>query len=360
MPARRVRSLVRRNVIQRRRPGGIRRSRAIKGTRFANARRSRISYKGGRRRSFKRLRSVSRNVDQSGSTSVVWKGRPRMKGLFKGLKKVLGPRTVNSLTTTKVPYGANTQAAVMLNLFWNGASNFPYIAGFGDMSEFVTNLRQDDFEPFFAGSQYKTMKYWVPKVKVVHRIRNMGTAPANITLYDLVARRDQTTGVIEPIIAWGNGISNATSSAIGISGSVSRPGTTPFMSGEFTQYFKIVRVHEFTLHAGATHKHYMTLFPNKMWTPELAATTTYHANETMFTMLVAKGDVGQVDDTSPANFVVYTNGLVEVITEYRATVAAMAKNKRLNTNYSNLEFTPSLPIEQVVEDTDIISAVETV
>lgn len=323
----------------------------------ARAGRKRHSRRGGARR----RRGGRGYTDESGSSSCTVKGRRRFRGMFKGFKKVLGPRQVRCVTSTKLPYSGNTQGSVQVNMFYNGANNSIYMGGFLDIEELVKNLRVDQFEPPGLPDQYKTMKFWIPKIKTVSRIRNMGTAPSNVTIYDIVARKDQTTAAVEPITAWGTGLFNAQIGTLGTGVlNVAEPGVTPFMSQTFTQLFKVKKVNEFTLHAGSTHKHYFTLYPNKMWTVENTNTTTYHAGETCFVLIVAKGDVGQDTTIGPTfGSVAYTQGVLEIITEYAAKVQAMEKNRALNTWYDSL-LGGVTGTTQVVEDTDIVAPVTTV
>jgi len=326
-------------------------------TKASSSRRTKRKFRGKKRKR-------RQNFDQAASSGITIKGRRRMKGLFKGLKKAMGPRVVRSLTSTHIGYSTNSQAAVELNMFYNGVSNFTYMVGFADIAEMVKNLRLDQYEPITSEFSWRTMKFWIPKVRTVHRIRNMGTAPTNITIYNVVARKDQNTAVKSPIAAWGDGIFNASSLEIGTTEmEVSDPGVTPFQSGRFTNLFKVVKVTDFTLHAGSTHKHYLTVYPNKIWTLENTAEMTYNSGESAFIILVCKGDVGNAPSgAEPAVPVpAYTPGLVEIVTEYKATIQAMEKNRSIQTWYSSLVKDPApAPIKQVVEDTDIVSEVVTV
>lgn len=306
------------------------------------------------------------NSEHSGSTSVRIRGRRMFPGSMKGFKQVLGEREVRSVTSTRLSYAVNRQGVYLLNLFYNGTASQSAILAKRDLDEMVQNLRQDDFEPVGYPDQWRTMKFMIPKVKTVSRLRNMGTAPVNMTLYTIVARRDQsgdpTASIIvpkSPIIAWGDGMVDAQSTTIGSNPmEPTDPGVTPFKSGQFVNLFKVKKVHEFTLHAGATHKHYVTVYPNKLWTQDLTNTIDYYHGLTTFVIAVVKGDIGEASNEDLD--IVYTQGLVEVITEYKASVKTFSKNKRLNTWYTNLPVGILAPIKQVVEDTDIVDDVETV
>lgn len=303
-------------------------------------------------------RGGSNGSEGSGSSSVIIKGGRRFARMFKGFKQVLGPREVRSLTSTKLSYAVNRQGVYLINQFYDGTAVHASVLTKHDIDEMVKNLRQDDFEPAGYPDQWRTMKFFIPKVKTVSRLRNMGTAPVNMTIYTLVARRDQSTLSKNPLTAWGDGMVDAQSTTIGSNTmEPTDPGVTPFKSGQFTNLFKVKKVNEFTLHPGSTHKHYVTVYPNKMWTQDLTNTLDYYHNISSFILVVVKGDIGEA--TNIAEEVVYTPGLVEVVTEYKASVKTFMKNKRLNTWYTNLNTGLLVPVRQVVEDTDIVADVVT-
>lgn len=310
---------------------------------------------GGRRR--------GPHMDDAASSSITIKGRRKMNNMLKGFKKVLGPRIVRGSTTTKLATFANQQSSVELNCFATSSVQ-THIGGFYDLREIMDNLLVDEYQGTVSNTtSYKTMKWFISKIRVVHRIRNMTSAPVNLTLYDIVARKDQTLA-ITPSQAWSDGLdeTRVTAAFPNTYGSgpvtTGRVGVTPFMSPEFCKLFKVKKVNEFTLHPGVTHKHYVTLYPNKLWNGDESALFSYHSGITTFTLVTIKGDVGQ-DSTPLVPRVVYTQGTVEVISEYQAKAFMFNKNKSLTTWYDNFD-TVVGPIKQIVEDTDVLADVEMV
>lgn len=287
-----------------------------------------------------------------------------MRNMMKGFKRVLGPRIVRGSTTTKLATFANQQNSIELNCFPSTTVQ-AHIGGFYDLREMLDNLQVDEFQGTVSNTNsWRTLKWFIPKIKVTHRLRNMTTSPLNLTLYDITARKDQTAPAITPMQAWSDGldetrIAAAFPNSYG-SGPITtqRVGVTPFMSPEFCKLFKVRKVNEFTLHPGVTHKHYVTLFPNKMWNGDESTLFSYHSGITTWTLVTIKGDVGQ-DSTPLAPRVVYTQGTLETITEYQAKAYMFNKNKSLTTWYDNFDVVIT-PINQVVEDTDVVAPVDMV
>lgn len=331
---------------------------------YKNAKRLRVAVAGKRTISRSRTKTRTRrrgrrsygdNGDDAASSSFIHKGRGRRKAMFRGYKKFLGMRTVNTSMNTKVTIAGGSQAVVCTRLVTNGSSHANTIGSAYDLGLMRDNLRFDEYDPGLNPDAYKTMKFYVSKIKTLTYIRNSTTAPVHIQLYNCVARKDTPSD--DPTTAWANGLLHAEAPALGTGDILStRPGATPFQSMEFTKMYKVKKVREFTLHAGSTHKHYMTLYPNKLWSAGELETDTVYGGISTYLMIVAKGDVAH--QVLNVNDIVYSYGALDIITDYRATGYMLEKNRSVGTWYQSNPYTSGV-LEQVVEDTDVVAPVDT-
>lgn len=334
-----------------------------------------------RRRGFRvrRYRKRSRGGahvprDDAASTSVTYRGRKRNVKMFKGFKKLFGARTVNSSMGTRVTALAQNQGVSDIRMFYNGVTHTNGIGTSFDVREMMKNLQYDEYNPVGINTKmWKTRKFFISKIKVVSRIRNSTTAPVNVILYDIVARRDTNTIndlAATPSAAWIEGMTQTTAivSTGGLANGVTRPGATPFMSPTFTKFYKVRKVNEFTLHAGATHKHYITMYPNKLWSYEELEVPSDPVAEygiignvsgiSAFCMVVLKGGVSHGTTGDAANDGIYSKAALDIVTDYRATGWALEKNRKVSTYYQLGHADPGT-VTQVVEDTDVVAEVAT-
>lgn len=147
-------------------------------------------------------------------------------------------------------------------------------------------------------------------------IANTSGTPANVELYDIVAKRDigqvplnfqgqlatgpqligQGSLVLDPGYAWFLGMANEKTTATGYeSAALTEPpgyqnlGSTPYQSKLFKDYFKVVRKTNVSLPIGGTHKHYVDLKPNFVFDNDIMAQNNVYAGTSFFTMIVASG-----------------------------------------------------------------------
>jgi len=98
-----------------------------------------------------------------------------------------------------------------------------------------------------VGTSYKTTRVFFESVSAKYMMTNQDLTNANVTLYDVVCRRDTTA---TPDYEWSVGITeeNATYNAAVL-------GCTPFSSSLFTSHYKILKTTKLVLSPGQTHTH---------------------------------------------------------------------------------------------------------
>lgn len=290
----------------------------------------------------------------------------RRKGktpLMKGLKRILAPRHISCTINTRINTNAQEQGVRMINLFYTGPpSNFSERA-LGSLDLGVAkDILQLDNAAISGGTDpglSKTVKFFVKYVKIKSQLVNATTFPVTITLYDILARRDASS-TQSPIVDWGVGLTHqsaagtAVLSPIDYTGGQSQgfPGATPFESQLFCQRNKVVKVTTFELQAGSEHVHFVKLYPNKYWSGEYIAEFEDYAYRTYKLMAVVKGPI--VDMSGNGNQVIYGISAVNVITEYRAEVVQLEKQRVLGAKFGNFQADLLGVPQGVGEDTDLV------
>lgn len=120
-------------------------------------------------------------------------------------------------------------------------------------------------------------------------LTNQDQANVRIAIYDIVARRDNSSAstVDGPTDAFKNGLADQGGSA----SSYQVVGTTPFASSEFTSYFKVLKITHVILGAGQTHSHRIHFQPNKVVNTEVGYNSTKQIKGlTCTVMVVATGE----------------------------------------------------------------------
>lgn len=82
---------------------------------------------------------------------------------------------------------------------------------------------------------------------------NNGNTTINMRIYDIEARRDRKQGLNGPHGIWNEGLDDINAAAEPLQSNI--PYSTPFKCPQFTRDFKVCRVQQVTLAAGAQHIH---------------------------------------------------------------------------------------------------------
>jgi len=185
-------------------------------------------------------------------------------------------------------------------------------------------------------------------------MKNMTTSPIVVTLYDCVAKRDQTPSgsTITPTSAWNDGLSNEQTGLPQNSNGLQAnfPGARPYASQKFCQWWTVKRSFNFVLAAGSTHTHYVSVVPGGMFNAELTNNLYFMHGLTTCVMAVIHGTVAQ-DPGTPFN-VGYHAATMDVVAETHYTVKAMEKSRTGYTQFSTLPLAGTSTV--VAEDTDVV------
>lgn len=104
--------------------------------------------------------------------------------------------------------------------------------------------------PTASVGENKTTRYFIKSLSERYLLTNATNAPCELTIYDIVTRRDS---LYNPQTCWADGLTNVQGATINITRDT--PACTPYMSPEFTKFFKVVRQKRVILSGGATHIH---------------------------------------------------------------------------------------------------------
>lgn len=280
--------------------------------------------------------------------------------MLRGFKKVFATQRMNSIIDTTIVSVRNQQTPVMLNVFavsdttarqWiyepTGASTTT------DMAQ-VANQRSllNYFPPAGFPSSVllnRQQKFMSLGVRVNFRIKNQHNIPVRIVLYDITTRRDNV-GAGSPITAWQQGMDNKTTTA-GSQIDLAFPGTTPFMSEQFTQNYRVVKTSKFMLHPGSEHQHTLMVKPKYMFNEILMVNQVLLANLSHSVMMVVTGGVGTTG-SGVAQEVQLSTAQIAVTAEYSQSYQVYERSIPVLTQYNGLTTTVT-PVRAILEDTDV-------
>lgn len=115
-----------------------------------------------------------------------------------------------------------------------------------------------------------TARIYLDMCDSVFRFTNQGIASVFLTLYHIIARRDNSS-FAGPTNAWQTGIVDES----GASSAYTHFGSIPTNSVSFNNYFKIVKIHKVALPAGAVHQHVIRHHPKRVISYEEVNNVTY-------------------------------------------------------------------------------------
>jgi len=158
----------------------------------------------------------------------------------------------------------------------------------GDMGQMLNSI----YGATPTNAQQNTRLY-IQSVKHNFMFTNNQTNNIFVDMYDIVARRD---ACLTPATSYYAGLTDQ-----GVSNGYNAINVTPFMSKQFTTYWKVVKRTSLTLGPGESHRHIVTMQLNKEWSAtRMEESAQHYAGLTHGTMLVAWGAPDH-DATGTAN-----------------------------------------------------------
>lgn len=139
------------------------------------------------------------------------------------------------------------------------------------------------------GTPTVTSRFIVEKLYSEMLIANAASYNTNITIYDIMCRRDTPVSGFDPVTCMVNGISDE-----GQANGYQDIGATPFQSEQLNQFFKVVQTTRVDLPSGGTHRHTVAFEPNRLVHAEVIASLSANANGSLkdlgcFTLIVFHG-----------------------------------------------------------------------
>lgn len=308
-------------------------------------------------------RSGRRNLPgrmNSDSGSSGFSKRSRKSAIPRGFKKILAPQIINSAVSGVIGCSINEQQPAML-VSYTGEQNTRWNYLLSQADTFDMQLVLQAIEPTTATviantNSYMTRRFMVKHVRAKYTLKNATNIPIEVVLYDIQPKRDiQTVSGQDPISMWNSGISNQsvniTGGAVDANAMVSRfPGSTPFQSQMFCQYWTVKKKTSFILHAGSEHCHYVNLRPKYPFNYELTRQTGFIRNLTTGVLAVIQGGVAQ--DATNTNLAGTSIAELAYTCEVQYSFTAMERSRTLYTQYNGLAGTAS---RVVLEDTDVVT-----
>lgn len=271
---------------------------------------------------------------------------------MRNFKKILAPRHVLSTTQTRITAPISQQTAQTVASFTNAGGTQNAILSILDYGQMFTNLVADETIP--TSSVAVTQRMWMKRANARYQMKNQTTGPITVWWYDLIARRDvesQASGIYDPVALWNLGIQDEVIGITPVNPS-SFPGTTPFKSEAFCQYWNVKKVNRWVLHPGSEHTHFVNVNVGRLVNAEYAERNIYNHGETYVPLVVVRG--GIIQDTSTPFNVTYGTAELDIICDTRYVFTALQKNRTVYQSFTSLPSAVTVP-GIVLEDTDAVA-----
>lgn len=174
-------------------------------------------------------------------------------------------------------------------------------------------------------SNNQTQRFFVDNVRFNANFTNQDITPCRLTIYDCIARRDMVQALSNvvgtPAYAWLTGFTDM--SVATPSTTFAYPGMTPFMSNDFTQYWKVVNVSEVYLLPGNVHNHHYSQIVNKIMNDAVVNYETLNIrNLTYVPMFVVEGSPAN-NLTSASTTISMSQANLDCVYDYKVSFQAL-------------------------------------
>lgn len=256
---------------------------------------------------------------------------------MKGFKKVLAPQILNSVCGGSISTVVNRQTPALLNLYTGTTGASKYLMSASDNNDMNTVLSALDPTATIGGpnATANTRRYMVDQIRSKIQLKNQTTIPITLTLYDCVARRDNSSDSFDPLATWTSGLNDEFVGVSNQNGQGSQfPGAKPFQSQAFCQRWKVRGVKTFILHPGATHCHWITIKPAGLLNFEYTRLNAYLKGLSTALMVVTKGGVAA--SSLNAADIGESVARVDYVTETQYRFKCMEKSRTALTQFNTL------------------------
>lgn len=190
----------------------------------------------------------------------------------------------------KVPKGYRAVIKALKNNFFVSNESGRLNVGVGVQDAFYTSFfRSGDVTSIFSTFTLPNIsRVLLRSVSAELMITNQADSVCRVTLYDVIARRDNavSTNVQSPTGAWAHSYADQGT----LDADYTVVGSTPFSAGLFTQWFKVLKITHVDMPAGHIHCHRVHYEPNKALDGEVKNYVgQQYKGLTCYTMVVAHG-----------------------------------------------------------------------
>ena len=292
-------------------------------------------------------------------------GSRKSRSFPKGFKALTAPRHVSTNAAGTQTSASGRQKAFLIPLTFDGTNTDVSLNGYYDSEMCFKNLLVD--EPANAslvagGAEAdKTMRLWMESIISQITIKNQTQIPTEISIYDIVSRRDMSSNVdSSPYDRFNKGLFPESAFAQGDADLTADPGlystqigATPFQSSNFCEFFHVKKVHKIVLHAGTEHIHNVHLKPRMALNRAVTSLLFQRRHVTYFCLVIMKG--GIVSDSLALTQATLASAKLDYVIATRYEFRSLLKNRKVYSAYNQI---PGLTGtgEAVVEDSDAIVA----
>jgi hypothetical protein len=193
--------------------------------------------------------------------------------------------------SNKIPraFAVNWKALAKNYYTINGGTRFTSTAGLQNANTLCSMFNYTDVSTISARiTANNTNKFLLKSVSAEVLLTNQDSGNCNVTIYDIIARKDLATSanLLTPDIAWAR--SYGDEGATNANWSV--PGSTPFSADLFTQFYTVKKITHITMGQGQCHTHRVKYSPNRIIDGEyIQYNTNGFKNLSCYTMVVQHG-----------------------------------------------------------------------
>lgn len=281
----------------------------------------------------------------------------------------VAPQILNSALQGRITAAVSRQGVDLFDLYQGPVNrSSALLAGQNDIEDMHDILFATEPTPANQGAAGNptaaTRRMMVESVRCKITMKNNTVAPIDVTLYDIVPKRDDPRVIdgIKPNFRWQSGV---TSEAVTIVGrpanqnaqGIAFPGAKPFQSQEFCQWFTVKKVTHFVLGAGSEHLHYITIKPKYLMNRAGTIGENIFRGLSTYCMAVVRGPIAHDAAPGPTN-ISYAACVLDYVVETQYKFRSMEKNRTAYQQYSSLPTSLTTP-QVVLEETDAVAPVTT-